>query len=175
MDREPFEGLIWEPACGEGHISEVLIANGHAPVSSDLYDRGYGVPGVDFVNPSGMWQAVRTHNVITNPPFDRGLEEAFIHRALEVAENKVAMFLRLAFQEGVGRAERIFLNPDKRPSRIWVFSERVTLYRNGVQTGGGGTTAYMWMVWDAKDRGKETVTRWLPPGCKSRILPGADD
>jgi len=28
LDREEFEGNIWEPACGEGHMSKVLIRNG---------------------------------------------------------------------------------------------------------------------------------------------------
>ena len=25
---ETFDGLIWEPCCGEGHISKVLLENG---------------------------------------------------------------------------------------------------------------------------------------------------
>ena len=33
---------IWECACGQGHLSEVLKANGYNVKSTDLIDRGYG-------------------------------------------------------------------------------------------------------------------------------------
>lgn len=39
---EQFTGVILEPSCGEGHISEVLKAHGYDVVSRDLIDRGYG-------------------------------------------------------------------------------------------------------------------------------------
>lgn len=29
LELEPFAPVIWEPACGEGHISKVLQAHGH--------------------------------------------------------------------------------------------------------------------------------------------------
>ena len=37
------KNTILEPACGQGHISDVLIAKGHTVQSSDLIDRGYGL------------------------------------------------------------------------------------------------------------------------------------
>ncbi len=46
---ENFGPRIWEPACGDGAMSEVLIAAGYDVVSSDLGDYGYGDPGVDFL------------------------------------------------------------------------------------------------------------------------------
>lgn len=42
LSVETFEGSIWEPACGDGAISKVLLDAGHEVVSSDLIDRGYG-------------------------------------------------------------------------------------------------------------------------------------
>lgn len=45
---ELFNGSIWEPACGKGHISEVLKEHGYEVTSTDLFDHGYGKPGVDF-------------------------------------------------------------------------------------------------------------------------------
>ena len=42
---ESFAPLIWEPACGEGHISKVLTANGYEVISTDLIYRGYGGAG----------------------------------------------------------------------------------------------------------------------------------
>ena len=34
--------VVWECACGEGHLSRRLIERGHQVMSSDLIDRGYG-------------------------------------------------------------------------------------------------------------------------------------
>ena len=42
LEQEKFSPQVWECACGEGHISEVLKANGYNVLSSDLVDRGYG-------------------------------------------------------------------------------------------------------------------------------------
>jgi len=41
LDRETFNEVIWEPACGGGHICDVLIENGYKIVPSDIVDRGY--------------------------------------------------------------------------------------------------------------------------------------
>ena len=48
IDNEPFEGGIWECACGDGAMSRVLEQTGETVYSSDLYDRGYGDTGIDF-------------------------------------------------------------------------------------------------------------------------------
>lgn len=41
LERETFDDLIWEPACGKGHLSEVLKQSGYIVKSTDLVDRGY--------------------------------------------------------------------------------------------------------------------------------------
>jgi hypothetical protein len=47
------------------------------------------------------------------------------------------------------------------PSRVWVFSERITFYPAGAERKGSGTTAYAWFVWD-KD-----APSGLKPGYKT--------
>lgn len=42
---ETFAPVIWEPACGEGHISNVLAAHGYEVISTDLIYRGFGGTG----------------------------------------------------------------------------------------------------------------------------------
>jgi hypothetical protein len=65
IDNEKFQGDIWECACGDGAMSEVLEQTGNTVVSSDLYDRGYGEHGIDFT------KTKRRHsNIITNPPYN---------------------------------------------------------------------------------------------------------
>ena len=56
MDVEPFVGDIWECACGDGAMSEVLQSTGNRVVSSDLVDRGYGEGEVDFLHTNRRFQ-----------------------------------------------------------------------------------------------------------------------
>lgn len=50
LKLEQFSPVIWEPACGEGHISKVLQAHGYEVISTDLIYRGFGDPEpLDFL------------------------------------------------------------------------------------------------------------------------------
>lgn len=158
IDNERFDGDIWESACGNGAMSDVLELTGQRVVSSDLYDRGYGEGGVDFLISNR-----RAANVITNPPYNAA--EGFVHAGLRKADRKFALLLRLAFLEGANRQRTIFST--HAPSRVWVFSERITFYPAGAVQKGSGTTAYAWFVWD-KDAPSSTEMKWFKPGYKSR-------
>src|SRR5437763_3645101 len=50
IESESFRGDVWECACGDGAMSEVLRESGNAVISSDLYDRGFGEVGHDFLH-----------------------------------------------------------------------------------------------------------------------------
>lgn len=65
LSVESFNGSIWEPACGNGAISKVLIEAGYDVVSTDLIDRGYGAGGHDFLKSDNPL----ARNIITNPPY----------------------------------------------------------------------------------------------------------
>jgi hypothetical protein len=158
IDNEKFSGDIWECACGDGAMSEVLSETGSKVDSSDLYDRGFGEIGHDFLK-----TARHRQNIITNPPFHSA--EGFVATSLKMAQKKFALLLRLAFLEGANRANTIFrAHP---PSRVWVFSERITFYKKGATIGGSGTTAYSWLVWD-KDHAGPTELAWFKPGYKKQ-------
>lgn len=158
IDSEQFSGEIWEPACGDGAMSEVFIQNGFKVISSDLYDRGYGESGIDFTLENRL-----EDNIVTNPPFHSA--ESFVHAGLSQCRRKFALLLRLAFLESAGRQKSIFsVHP---PSTVWVFSERITFYPKGAVRKGSGTTAYAWFVWDKQHSGP-TQLNWLPVGYKQR-------
>lgn len=158
IDNESFSGEIWECACGNGAMSNVLQEAVPHVVSSDLYDRGYGESGVDFLQ-----EDRKSPNIVTNPPYNAA--EGFVHSGLEKTEKKFALLLRLAFLEGAKRQKSIFL--EKPPSRVWVFSERITFYPANAERKGSGTTAYAWFVWD-KDAPLSTELKWLPTGYKAK-------
>ena len=158
IDNERFDGDIWEPACGNGAMSEVLAETGRPVFSSDLYERGYGEAGVDFLTANR-----RVANIVTNPPYNSA--EGFVAAGVANSERKFALLLRLAFLEGANRAKTIFSRHP--PARVWVFSERITFYPAGAEVKGSGTTAYAWFVWD-KEATSQSELRWLKPGYKSR-------
>lgn len=159
MESERFEGEVWESACGNGAMSKVIEGYGHDVFSSDLYDRGYGEAGVDF-----LAARRRSANIVTNPPYNSA--EGFVRAGLDKADRKLALLLRLAFLEGSNRNRAIFTKVP--PSTVWVFSERITFYPAGAVAKGSGTTAYAWFVWDKASDGP-TELKWLAPGYKARF------
>lgn len=156
--NESFRGDIWESACGNGAMSEVLETYGNRVVSSDLYDRGFGEDGVDFLTTDR-----RASNIVTNPPFNSA--EGFVRAGLAKVDYKFALLLRLAFLEGANRQRTIFSRCP--PSRVWIFSERITFYPANAVQKGSGTTAYAWFVWDKEAVGS-TELKWFEPGYKAR-------
>jgi hypothetical protein len=146
LAREKFVGSVWEPACGDGAMSQVLQERlPHCKVlSSDICDYGYGQVGVDFLETH-----LRVDNIITNPPFKLACE--FALHALECADRKVALFLRLQFLEG---AKRYYFFRKFQPATVYVFSRRVTLSPNGIQENpSGGQITFAWFVWQQDYRG----------------------
>jgi hypothetical protein len=158
IDNESFAGSIWEPACGDGSKARVLERTGRPVEATDLFDRGYGDIGVDFLSSSRL-----VDNIVTNPPYNAA--EGFVRAGLAQCTGKLALLLRLAFLEGANRQRTIFAKTP--PARIWVFSERITFYPAGAVRQGSGTTAYAWFVWD-KMAEMRTEIKWLPLGYKSR-------
>lgn len=159
IENEKFKGEIWECACGDGTMSRVLEQTGQSVFSSDLYERGYGEAGRDFLSATR-----KADHIVTNPPYN--CAEGFVARGVQQAKSKFALLLRLAFLEGANRANTIFAKTP--PSRVWVFSERITFYPSGVEPKGSGTTAYAWFVWD-KDAPSKTELKWFKPGYKTRF------
>jgi hypothetical protein len=159
VENERFSGDVWECACGDGAMSRVLEHASPSVFSSDLYPRGYGNVGLDFLHP-----ARSADNIVTNPPYN--CAEGFVASGVKHARRKFALLLRLAFLEGANRATTIFAKCP--PSRVWVFSERITFYPSGIDPKGSGTTAYAWFVWD-KDAPSGTELKWFRPGYKARF------
>ena len=149
LSVERFEGEVWEPACGGGHMSEVLKAHGYRVTSTDLVDRGYGRAPVDFL------RDVRTvDNVITNPPYK--LAEEFAAHALARTTGKVALLCRLAWLEGIQRKRFFQASP---LARVWVFSRRLAMQRGKI-CDTGGMIAFAWYVWEHGHRGPPRLG-WL--------------
>jgi hypothetical protein len=131
---------IWEPACGDGTISRVLIAHGHDVVSSDIGDYQYGESGTDYLKAPPR----DIGGIVTNPPFK--LASRFAQKALSEAPY-VALLLRTNFLEAIHRLPFFRTSP---PSRIWISSRRLPMMHRHDWTGprAGSNTCHAWFIWD---------------------------
>jgi len=152
LEREIFEGSILEPCCGEGHISKELIKKGFDVTSYDLYDRGYGKTGKDFLF---MPEPNSFDNIITNPPYNLAME--FAKTSLIVARKKVALMMKINFLEGVKRKPFLENSPLK---YVYVFSKRQTLTRPDWEGKNKGFITYAWYVWEIGYKG-DPIIRWF--------------
>lgn len=153
---------FWEPACGEGHMSEVLGEYFPKGFGSDIHD--YGENNIrDFLTVDARPDEFDW--IITNPPFSKDLAERFCLRALDLAREGVAMFVALQFLETVGRYNRLF--KDRPPTLISFFAERVNCVKGRWDPDGSTDAAYVWLVW-VKDR-PPLPPFWIPPGQRERL------
>ena len=154
MRLESFDGEIWEPCCGVGHLSKVFEKHGYSVKSTDLIDRGYGTGGIDFLHCGVDSYA---GNIITNPPFS--LAQEICQKAIDIVPEgkKVCMFLRTLFLEGGRRRTFFDSNP---PRRVWVSSHRLNCARNGNFGQEGGAQSYSWFIWE-KGYKDSTELKWF--------------
>ena len=154
LQEETFNKNIWECACGEGHLSKRLETNGYNVLSSDLVNRGYGQPNIDFLMQNWKFGG----DIITNPPYKYAKE--FVKKALELIpkKHKVAMFLKLQFMEGQARKQLFLSNP---PKVIYVSSSRLSCAMNGdFEKYPSSAVAYAWYVWEKGFQGN-TIVKWI--------------
>lgn len=151
--------LAWEPACGEGHMAEVLAEYFGEVVASDIHDYGYSPQHVvDFLKCDQITRPRDADFIISNPPFG-DVTEAFVLKALSLAKVGVAMFVRLQWLETIGRYETIF--KDNPPTIIAFFAERVNLCKGRWEPDGSTATAYIWLVWIKGAAPRAPF--WIPP------------
>jgi hypothetical protein len=156
---------VWEPACGEGHIAEVLREFCSDVLATDIHPYGYSDRDpCNFLSPAADRHRGREW-IISNPPFeDKALP--FVTTALDRAKVGVAMFFRSQWAvEGIERYETIFRR--RPPTLCAFFTERVNLCKGRWDPDGSTATAYCWLIWvkDAYPR----APFWIPPGCRKAL------
>ncbi|NJO34841.1 MAG: hypothetical protein HC869_18695, partial [Rhodospirillales bacterium] len=146
LSAESFDGSIWEPACGQGHISKVLVATGHQVVSTDLVAYGYGEAGRDFLaEPEPL-----AKHIVTNPPYGRGLADAFVKHALNLTKatgGKVAMLLTM---NSLCHPLRHDLFTESSPTAVYCLDKCECWPAGNAGRATASLTAqrYCWMVWE---------------------------
>lgn len=155
---ERFDGSVWEPACGQGHISKVLAQAGYDVVSTDLVAYGYGEGGRDFL----AERRPLAKHIITNPPYGRGLADAFAKHALKLTRKtggSVAMLMNLS---GLCHPLRHDFYVSQPPAVIYALDECVCWpYGDASRaTTSIAKQRYCWIVWKHEHVGP-THFRWL--------------
>ncbi len=157
-------GSVWEPACGEGHMAEVIDEFAQAPVTaSDVFGGyGYGSAALDFVNDQPR---VKADWIITHPPFNLACD--FTLRALDLATAGVAMLVRTQWIEGIERYERLFR---EQPPTIYApFVERVPMVKGRWDPAASTATSCAWFAWLHAHAGRPSRIFWIPPGCRGSL------
>lgn len=169
-----------EPACGQGHLSELLKKRYEKVVSTDLINRGYGASGIDFLKTTtftendAMLCAGGDFDVITNPPYKYAAE--FVNHSLDIMQpgRICAMYLKLIFLEGIGRYNDLF---KKRPPKcVIVLPSRIGCCKGGNFTNvdkygdpfAGSAIAFSWFIWVNGDFSSTTVD-WFDPVLRNKL------
>lgn len=150
-----FDKTIWEPACGEGHMSKEMMGKFHKVISSDIYDLGYeGQDGlVDFtrVTRGQFEERFNADWIITNPPFD--IADKFINKCIDLDTN-FAMLLPNGYFHA---QKREYLYYRRLPSYVLPLTFRLKFLP---EKGKSPMMNCMWVVWI---KGNNNAT-YLPIG-----------
>ncbi len=163
-NKQLLNTTIWECACGNGHISEVLKEYGYDVINSDIIKREYDCFELDFLKATKKDRLKIYPNkfmdIMTNPPFKYAIE--FTRKGLELLENNehLILFLKFRFLEG---EQRLKLFREFNPEYVYVHSSRQKCAMNGefekyCKT--SPTEFYSWFVFRKGYKG-ETILKWI--------------
>jgi hypothetical protein len=173
--KELYPEMVWDPACGAGHMAIPLAEYFEEVLATDVHDWGFGdVRNLDFTMVARDTLKRRPAWVIGNPPFV--LAERFVDRALDIAVEGVAMLLRLNWLEGGERYELIF-GSDRRPTFVCPFAERVPMIEGVYDPEASSATAYAWYIWDrySMPSAGRTQLIHIPPGMAAKYFRPEDE
>ncbi len=149
--------IIYECACGSGHLSMELEKRGHKVISTDLIDRGFGQGNVDFLKVKAIPEGCTC--ILTNPPYKFTGE--FVAHALELLpENGEAIFLlNVNVLAGQARFKRFYSKGFL--SDVYLFIKRIKCAKNGDfdQTKSSAVN-YAWFVFRKGYKGS-TLLHWI--------------
>ena len=151
-----FRGPVWEPCCGDGAMSSVMAGHGYDVVSTDLVDRGFGTPGLDFLACDTVPGGCRS--IVTNPPYgDTGSHLGqsrspaammrFLRHSLAMTasvQGQLALLVRLQWIAGQRVAQVMSAAPF---SAVIVLTHRIQWFDMGERTN-AAQHHHAWVVFD---------------------------
>lgn len=146
---------VWEPACGKGHMADVLHNHFDTVLATDIVDYGYQQQAFkhDFLNDTPP-ASLNIDAVITNPPY--GIDaENFIRTALDYTKQRrglVAMLLRNEYDSSKSRVD-LFNKPPF--ARKVVLTSRPRWIEGST---GAPRHNYAWFIWDWEHRDRAELS-----------------
>ena len=137
--------LIWEPACGRGAMTRIMLDRGYAIVGTDLYPKSDDLLSVDFLTAD-----VKCNWIITNPPFS--IADKFIRHALDL-RRPCALLLKSQFWHA---RRRLDLWREQPPDYVLPLTWRPD-FLFGAKSG-APTMECMWTVW----ANRSGITQYIP-------------
>ena len=169
-ELDPQAKVVWEPACGEGHMAEPLKEYFSTVHASDIHPHGYGDVADFLLLDTAPYQA---DWIITNPPFSHAA--AFIQKGLRFSSRGVAMLLRVAFLEGAERYPLLYKS--EYPLTVCSpFSERASMVLGQWDPDASSAVCMAWFFFRKfhSHRHEPPIIRPIGPGTESRLTK-ADD
>jgi hypothetical protein len=152
---------IWEPCCGDGAMAEVLKADGHYVVATDLMDRGYGEGGRDFMLETRLPDGVTA--IVTNPPYGPELPK-FVDHALDLlrpVDGMLALLLNSQWKTSATNSKRC---------RVHAYEASVTLSKRIRWFPGTKEQPkenHCWLIWDHSRRPGPAKDLFAAPNVES--------
>lgn len=143
LDREEFPSTIYEPACGEGHITRALRSRGYSVIEGDL------LTGQDFFKFNG-----RVKSIITNPPYIHN--NKWLQHVYDCTLTKSAVLVPLTTLTSRSR-HKIFESFDC-SLKAYMFTSLVMNFTEGEWK--RAKFFHTWLVID-KTKPKERVFDWI--------------
>ena len=150
---EKFDGDVLEPACGQGHMSEI-ISKYNQTFSFDKFDDSYSRIKHDFLT---FETDQEFDNIITNPPFT--FAEQFVLKAKKIAKKKIAMILKIQFLEGKSRLKNLWKDKEFPLEYVYIYSGRVG-FGDVNNKKVSSALCFAWYVWNKEYKGEPKI-RWI--------------
>jgi hypothetical protein len=158
LDHVKFTGPVLEPSSGSGRMARRIRERTGLHVEARDICLGH-----DYLKFRDTWHG----DTITNPPYHKGMADAFVARALATTTGKVAMLLQAGFMFGSDRTQDLFrLFP---PELVITVPWRIRFYI-GDSDKKIRSQAYnhCWFVWDNQRLGRP-ATRLLFPALTQAV------
>lgn len=163
-DFDPAASIIWEPACGEGHMASALQEYFPTVYASDIHAHGYGDVHDFLLLESCPYE--QPDWVFTNPPFDNAA--AFLAQGLRFARRGVALLLRVAFVEGTERFSAVWRG-DSPMALCAPFIERLPMVLGCYDPDASTATCMAWFLFKKGRGARPAHIVPIPPGTKDRL------
>jgi hypothetical protein len=166
LDEEQFNLVIWENACGQGHLAHEMERLGKVVIRTDLIERhqldSANMDKLNFLNQDNMFNIGPSIfeskvDIITNPPYKYANEWILSSMKLLQTGSKLALFLPIRYLEGKTRKKLFEKYP---PKTVYISSSRLQCAKNGEFTNAPSAQGYAWFVWQ-KGYASETTIKWF--------------